>query len=83
MREFIKKKLTDVRSQNLTEFIYNLKRPSGDTITLKGKYTNGISDFVIERTKPNGHTCSSIPVSKMPLTDDCINQIVEIAAENL
>lgn len=83
MRNFIKNSLVNTRNKNMKTFNYQYKTDKGDIISLKGSVKNGNADFKIIRTKANGHRCSSVPVFQMPLTDELINQIVEIAVENL
>ena len=83
MRNFITKSLRDVKKENKKHFEYALTRENGDTISCKGDVTNGLADFVIDRIKVNGHHCSSVPVVGMPLTEEAINTITEIAVESL
>lgn len=83
MRNFIKNGLINTRNKNMKTFDYQYECNDGDIITMKGSVKNGNADFVIERTKANGHICSSVPVYEMPLTDKCIEQIIEIAVEAL
>ena len=83
MRNFIKNCLVNTRTKNLKTLDYHYETDDGDTITVKGIVKNDNATFTISRTKANGHKCSSIPVQEMPLTDNCISQIVELAVENL
>lgn len=83
MRNFIKNGLINTRNKNMKTFEYQYERDDRDIITMKGNVKNGNADFVIERIKPDGHICSSVPVYEMPLTDKCIKQIIEIAVEAL
>ena len=83
MRNFIKNTLVNTRNNNMKTFDAQYKRDDGDTISMKGNVENDIANFEIKRTKANGHRCSSVPVFGMPLTDNCISQIAEIAAEAL
>lgn len=83
MRNFIRNTLVNIRNKNMKTFDYQYERDDGDTIIVKGCVKNENADFVIERIKANGHRCSSIPVYDMPLTDKCIEQIIEIAVEGL
>lgn len=83
MRNFIRNELVNTRNNNMKTFSYQYECDDGDVITMKGSVKNENADFVIERTKANGHTCSSVPVYEMPLTDKCIEHIVEIAVAAL
>lgn len=83
MRNFIKNTLVNTRNNNMKTFDAQYKRNDGDIISMKGNVENDITNFEITRTKANGHRCSSVPVLGMPLTDDCISQIAEIAVEAL
>lgn len=83
MRNFIKNGLVNTRNKNMKTFDYQYETDDGDIITMKGNVKNGIADFEIIRTKVNGHRCSSVPVFQMPLTDELINNITEIAVESL
>lgn len=83
MRNFIKNCLVNTRNKNMKTFNYQYKCDDEDTISVKGNVENEVANFEITRTKRNGHRCSSVPVQGMPLTDTCINQIVEIAVEAL
>ncbi len=83
MRNFIKNCLVNTRNKNIKTFDYQYENDNGDTITVKGIVENNNATFTISRTKANGHNCSNIPVVEMPLTDNCISQIVELAVENL
>ncbi len=83
MRNFIKNALVNTRNKNMKTFDYQYEHDNGDIITINGNVKNGNATFTISRTKANGHNCSNIPVFEMPLTDTCINQIVELAVENL
>lgn len=81
LREFVKNSLIKARSGNETEFFYQYESNNGLFI-LKGTVKNGIADFEITRTV-DGHRCSRVPVFQMPLTDDLIADIAEIAVESL
>ena len=83
MRCFIKNALVNTRNKNMKTFDYQYKNDNGDTITVKGIVENSNATFTISRTKADGHNCCNIPVMEMPLTDNCISQIVELAVENL
>ena len=83
MRSFIKNCLVNTRNKNMTTFDYQYENDNGDTITVKGAVKNNIADFTIERTKADGHRCSAVPVYGMPLTNKCIEEIAELAVENL
>ena len=83
MRNFIKNCLVNTRNKSMKTFDYKYEKDNGDTITVKGVVKNSNANFIISRTKTDGHNCSNIPVVEMPLTDNCINQIVELAVENL
>ncbi len=83
MRDFIKNGLVNTRNKNMKIFDYQYESDNGDIISMKGNVKNGMADFEIIRTKANGHRCSSVPVFQMPLTDELINNIAEIAVENL
>lgn len=86
MRDFIKNELINTRNKNMKTFAYQhtcTGYNNGDVISMKGTVKNNCADFEITRTKANGDRCSSVPVYGMPLTDDCISQIVEIALEAL
>ena len=83
MRSFIKNALVNTRNKNMKTFDYQYENDNGDTITVKGSVENNNATFTISRTKDDGHNCSSIPVVEIPLTDECISQIVELAVENL
>jgi len=83
MRSFIKNGLVNTRNKNLKTFDYQYECDNGDVISMKGTVKNGVTDFEITRTRANGHRCSSVPVQGMPLTDDCIEKIIEIAVEAL
>lgn len=83
MRNFIKNALVNTRNKNMKTFDYQYEDDNGDSITLKGIVENNNATFTISRTKTNGHNCNDIPITKMPLTDDCIIQIVKFAVENL
>ena len=64
-------------------FDYQYECDGKDIISVKGSVENNNATFTISRTKANGHNCSNISVVEMPLTDNCISQIVELAVENL
>ena len=83
MRNFIKNALVNTRNKNMKTFGYHYECDNKDIISVKGNVENEVANFKITRTKGNGHRCSSVPVQGMPLTDTCINQIVEIAVEAL
>lgn len=83
MRNFIKNGLVNTRNKNMKTFDYQYETDNGDIIFMKGNVKNGMADFEIIRTKANGHRCSSVPVFQMPLTDELINNIAEIAVESL
>lgn len=83
MRDFIKSTLIEVREKDMKTFDTQYKRDNGDFISIKGSVNDGNADFVIARKQENGHTCSSVPVYGMPLTDKCIVEIAEIAVEAL
>ena len=83
MRNFIKNCLVNTRNKNMKTFDYEYECDDGDIISVKGNVENSVADFEITRTKSNGHRCSSVPVFKMPLTDELINKIVEKAIESL
>ena len=83
MKDFIRNGLINTRNKNMKNFNYQYKCDDGDIISMVGNVKKGIANFEITRTKANGHRCSSVPVSQMPLTDETINKVVEIAVENL
>lgn len=83
MRNFIKNGLVNTRNKNMKTFDYQYESDNGDIISMKGNVKNGMADFEIIRTKANGHRCSSVPIFQMPLTDELINNIAEIAVESL
>lgn len=83
MRNFIKNCLVNTRNNNMKTFDYQYECDDKDIISVKGNVENNVANFEITRTKANGHKCSSVPVQRMPLTDTCISQIVEIAVEAL
>lgn len=83
MRNFIKNCLVNTRNKNMKTFDYQYECDDKDIISVKGNVENNVANFEITRTKANGHKCSSVPVQRMPLTDTCISQIVEIAVEAL
>ena len=83
MRNFIKNCLVNTRNKNMKTFNYQYECNDKDIISVKGNVENEVANFEITRTKANGHRCSSVPVQGIPLTDDMISQIVEIAIEAL
>lgn len=83
MRNFIKNGLINTRNKNMKTFDYQYELDNGDIISMIGNVKNEMADFEIIRTKANGHRCSSVPVFQMPLTDELINKIAEIAVESL
>lgn len=83
MRNFIKNGLVNTRNKNIKTFDYQYESDNGDIISMIGNVKNGMADFEIIRTKANGHRCSSVPVFQMPLTDELINNIADIAVESL
>jgi len=82
MREFITKTLKKARITGKMDETYVATDGFG-TVTLKGTVTNGLADFELKRTKPNGHQCSGMPVMGMPLTDNNIVDIADRAVESL
>jgi len=83
MRNFIKNCLVNTRNKNMKTFDYQYECDDGDIISVKGNVENEVANFEIARTKANGHRCSSVPVQEMPLTDEWIGKIVDIAIEAL
>lgn len=83
MKNFIKNKLIDARNKNDINFDYQYERDDGNIISMKGNKCDGNASFTIERTKVNGHKCSAVNVYEMPLTDELINKIAEMAVEPL
>lgn len=83
MRNFIKNALVNTRNKNMEKFDYQYECEDKSIIRMKGIVENGNADFIITRTKADGHRCSSVPVYQMSLTDKCINEIVELAVESL
>lgn len=83
MRNFITNGLINVRNKNMIDFDYQYERDDGDIISMKGSVCDGNASFIIERTKADGHKCSTVMAQQMPLTDKAINEIAEIAVEAL
>lgn len=83
MGNFIKNGLVNARNKNMKTFDYHRECNDGDVVSMKGTVENDAADLEITRTKANGHRCSSVLVQGMPLTDEWISKIVEIAAESL
>lgn len=84
-RKFVKKTFLEIIQSSNKAFTYIHKYKDGEKITIKGHKEIDHATFSIERTKANGHKCSAIPFFYMPLnaTDEAIDELAEMAAENL
>ena len=80
MRDFIKKTLTTAKKTKIVEGTYS--RGEGNVVDIKGTVIKNLASFEIVRTKGD-HKCSGISVQDMPLTDKAIENIAELAVENL
>ena len=86
MKDFIINFLVSVMNSNLSEFAsedYKGKHSEYGSIKILGKKNKDKGTFEIERTLPNGHRCSRIPVIDMPFTRENIERIADLAYENL
>ena len=83
MRTFIKNELEKTRENQSIHIDCSHERKDGDIISMNGCILNGLADLEIVRTKANGHQCSRVTVSQMPLTDITIATVAELAVESL
>ncbi len=86
MRNFIISFLTSVMNCDISLFAsedYKGERSEYGSIKITGKKNKGKGTFVIQRTLSNGHRCSRIPVNDMPFTKENIEDIANLACENL
>lgn len=80
MRDFIKNTLAKAKKTKIVEGTYSGRE--GNVVDIKGTVIKNLASFEIVRTKGD-HRCSSVNVVAMPLTDKAIQNIAELAVENL